>query len=76
MIEDKNNPKYNIIEILQVPAPQPLNLIAHGWEKVAYLGAFLVLTLIILITGYLSKRIEHTLVLAFMLSLILIALLT
>jgi|GEM_PF-1388327 hypothetical protein len=75
MIEYKNNLQSNIVQILQLPAPEPLHQTTSGWEKVAYLVLFLMLTVIILIIGYFSKRIEHAIAFALILSMVLIVLL-
>ncbi len=52
--------------------PDPL--IAQGWEGTVYIGSALLIAGIVAIVGFVSRRIEHVIVLALILSLGLISL--
>jgi hypothetical protein len=48
-------------------------LIAKGWEKIAYVGSFLLVLAVVAIVGIVSRRIEYAILLALSLSVVLIA---
>ncbi len=66
------DPKALETEPAHTPAPQNDPLIATGWEKIIYLGVILIVLAVLVLVGFLSRKIEHVLALALIMSLVLI----
>ena len=62
----------SIRENQPTPPPTTDTLIAYGWERVVYGGAFLLFVGVIILIGHISSNLEHALLLALVLSIIFI----
>jgi hypothetical protein len=62
---------------IKTPLPSPTlnnnSLVNSGPQDVAYIGFFFLLISLVVIVGFLNKKLEYALIFAFILSLILIA---